>query len=66
MPRSVGDFGDADLGSYDLKINRYTGIINNEALRVVSLGDDLEDTVLEVFAGDRSVIKQSYVGASGV
>jgi hypothetical protein len=47
-------------------MNRHTGIINDEALRVISLGDDLEDTVLEVFAGDRSVIKQSNVGARGV
>ena len=66
MRRSVRDFGDADLRSDDLKINRHTGIINNEALRVLSLGDDLEDTMLKVFAGDRPVIKQSDVGTCGV
>ena len=66
LPRSVRDFGDADLRPNDLKMNRHTGIINDEALRVISLGDDLEDAVLEVFASDRSVIKQSNVGARGV
>ena len=66
LPRSVRDFCDADLRSYYLKMNRHTGIINNIALRVISLGDDLEDAVLEVFASDRPVIKQSNVGARGV
>ena len=34
--------------------------------RVITLGLDLEDAVLEVFVVDRSVIKQSDVGARGL
>jgi hypothetical protein len=45
--------------------NRFRGIIDNDDFRVIPLGDEFEDTVLEVFIVDRPVIKESDVGARG-
>ena len=63
---TVRDPFDAEATPARPQNNCFSRIINHDDSRVITLSLDLEDTVLEVFVVDRSVIKQSDVGARGL
>ena len=64
--RTIRDLFDADCpGCAGPQYNRFSGITNDDAPRVCLLGDELENSVLEIFVVDRAIIKQSEVEARG-
>src|ERR1039457_6735919 len=61
----VSDGFDVDRSSIRPQHKRHSRVIHDDDPGVILLGDDDKDTVLEIFVGDRLIIKQREVGARG-
>jgi hypothetical protein len=65
LHRSIRDAVDTDVRTARPQNNCFARIINDDVARVLPLGVDHEHAVLEIFVVNRSIIKQSDVGARG-